>query len=1298
LEESQKEYRTNYGVILNKGRRDLEHDIFFLKWFLLQDRELSTKEITVELNKRKIPTSSWYYFLLLSHENRVVTASFIVEEYERENSKENVDEEKVTQVKQTYNNEKQKLKENYEMQIQEFNDKYTEEERKEIKEKLKLAKSTGIPKSKDELKQHEELVKKIKTEENVRLYLEGKSKISNDYITSKNVLLKNYQQDLEKVLANKRNIEKIHIYNTILKFYRTEQQQKKIVVDDPFAQTFINEVQDLMVSDDARVYGDKEIDENDDALGEFEEDEVDEKVQQPQIRLKTPNELIDEFISTSIIRSNAGKIYFSKMEENYKKWTKQKYPSIAVGSLSLVSVVAKLGEEPNLVLDPETNTDQYEFVGYAMRKIDDIEKSELIKSLAQKGIESYVSLYDKKNETYLNFNYAAMRMEKLSDVLELIEKAKATQINERFLQEYLDIWKKYYNLEERKINLIAFTRNFLIQKSVLLRNPLLKNPFKRKRRLELLNKKGNIEKRFVARLPKYLSKSSKDCMLWITTKPWLNKPFDYILIGEAYGNKKEELHPDVASLFSVYVSTIEQNGVTIHLYKPSNYYNYTLCRLNTDEKKFPQCDVRKNTMNFTLTPSSDSVPQDVHIYTVLVKEDKVRDEKTRAINIVKNFYIMDKEDYDKECQWWLEKKYSTPVILMQLKNARIDTNTSFYSNLSKYFKNIIYVYIKLRYPIQETSSLKIQAIEKRYNEITNMIYDTLFKQNHSSYFSFVKFIVCFLLPFNRGIFNNEQGTIFKTYDLLLQVKPERLTKEFILKLVSIPNEIKFPEIFLHPDSVTRGELIQRFNKMINEEIDRVLIDIYNASNPTLPQITKTRVLDDSTLMTKTKNIRDYCRAITNVFSKNNIIAWKNLQTDEIKVVELPTDRYFVEFRDLISFLISVFNKYKIFFSFEKSPDKNEKGEEFYTNRITIINKSIHSIQFLYSFEDLEEKYREKQNALTPLGFTNVNTVEEIINPDQQIMADKEPTMFIQSRQFNKENLNIPSNRMISVFTTEGQVVCIDMQEIFKKKMERVYKNQYHNDDYEFFLDYSYDPVYVSPEIVDIVSDVIIDVWKIQKTPFIKENYVEYSFISDDNTPIAVKFSFSELYNLKQDRIQQRTDLSLDYFIEKEIVVNNVNQTDIFILPAVVIDDVYQKVKQHLISVNAPEEADEIKCNSCKGMITEDKAVFKTFEQQVLSDEVDTNLVEFCSSSCFDNYEEKGEDDFEAKLSQDLVEEFIVDKSELNKRLKNNFINEFFTLQLFKSEEDLQTFMSKFSTAKTLEELKEEIKIKIVDII
>jgi hypothetical protein len=227
---------------------------------------------------------------------------------------------------------------------------------------------------------------------------------------------------------------------------------------------------------------------------------------------------------------------------------------------------------------------------------------------------------------YIEFNRAAIHAKSVSDLNKIISDYQALSVqnlnenmDENFLSEYSNLWSKNKSYLDKVGNLTSFTQMYFSQrlKTKILKNPLVMNPVKRARRLKMLNEKEYVETRYLASLPSFISKNTKECIIWNTIKPWFNKSFDYVLIGEAFGYMKKDLDEDLQKYFGQYDSSITQDMKKIYLYRPTKLYNYMLCKLNVESNTFPQCDYsKKGVFNISIDKN-----QELNLFTVLVKNN-----------------------------------------------------------------------------------------------------------------------------------------------------------------------------------------------------------------------------------------------------------------------------------------------------------------------------------------------------------------------------------------------------------------------------------------------------------------------------------------------------------------------------------------------------------------------------------------------------------------------------------------------------------------------------------------------------
>lgn len=1314
-------------MIRDKKLNTLKTHIDFFKWFILQDPLPSEDVIEKQLRFRKIEPSSFYEFTRLRNEDKIFIANSLVDQYEQEEKKSTT----------TYKN---------------------------ISEIL----------SEDELEIYNKPSGDLTPEErDMRIAIE------------------------DRVLEDRKSVQnflRIDVMGDIRDIYLRTKPSKK----------FEANIYKKIDQEESEKFAERGEDEEEEGDEDDEEEEEEKKEISKDIDVVLARQLFDEFSNIYLTRVKKSYVFYDDLIKKFNTWLLRSYPTQPGIKIPLSVIIDKLGDSEDILKKIGSRT--FKTTGFINWRYE--EKKEVRESYEtfQQFSES-AKLYDAKNTKYINFNRSAANLtdEKELDILVDRFNEDEPYISKEFYNGYKIIWQKF-NRDDvyKKINLTRYTKMYLLSKTKLLKNPLVMNPFKRNRRLRLLKEKNSQEQRYISRLPKTISDSTKECMIWTLVKPWLNRTFDYILIGDAFGNKGKDLG-EGRKLFGQFDSTITQNGKTIYLYRPTKYYHYLMCSLNTSNM-FPECYTHDKDY---LTIQVDSM--DIGIYTVLVNNlmEITESDDKKFYEKKKKYYVLSSKDYENECNWWRTKQNTKTVVLYNIKNGVINPQEEFYIKLRKYCKdqlqkNILSFYLnyiekevikkefkerekiinqsnidsdvitidegykkyiiekvefdyffnkynniqlaneemkkeksdevkrqlsekiddalkaelkkmkedQVRLKNQDYRKKKLQELsyemetvkitkEKYFTKFAEIIIDLIFNSNPQlTYGAIIRKYITFTIAYSDLLRN-----VAKQYKSFFYIDPVRINKQFFIKIFNLKPEEAYPEIYLHPDGMTRSLLINFFNKLVNDEVDRVIVDVYNIANPQHPMIEQS-LKDETSLRELQKRASDIitnCKSLANNFSKEfNKFIWKDLKTNEIKFFDIPTDRFFITLDDFITFLNSNLARYNLAF-------KQTEG------KLTVINKSFNSIRLLSNEEALGKGYIEytltneddeknkieqmerEKGLCSACGLVHINpkidVTKEIINDDYKScfnaikeestkVPDNERSRFIQQKKsilsryqtefskiqkladkevtqrkitvslrnpamealgftgdysdtiigkdesFTAESspslfqkgddlltkyiISVPSERLISVSTMNGDIVCIDMLELYKEKLERVKNKEPLEVTYLIKLEYLDDPIEISPGVVDVISEVI------QST----------------------------------------------LFPTKPLILSH-------------------------------EEPLSVICQHCKSELKNDEKTFQTFEQVIHEDIIETNFLEFCSSKCFEKYKEKGEEQFE-EVHKEFSEQFDIetDNTSGNYRMLKNFLNVMITDEMFISPEDKQEYIEKYYPEKdnfSIENLIDNIK-------
>ena len=1215
----------------NQKLDTLKRQIDFFKWFLEYAESVPTDaDVNAKLKSLKLSKSNFFQFFLLDDENKKFVARSLVSQYEAEEQK-----------------------------------------------------STITYKSLNE----------ILSEEELEIYNKDIEQITAAEFDMRREISEKVDRDRESV----QNFLRIDVSKSIRDTYNRVKPKRRAAISS--GKDIYGEEEDSVyetIEDEAEI---DEIVENDeeekdlDMYSDAEEREKKKKVEDKSLE----KQLFGEFVDLYLTKKKNSDVTYEEVLKKFNDWMLRAYPTQPSVTLSITVMMDRLGEleqKSKRIGNKEVKTMVFENWKFQENK----ERKEAFESFQEFAANAKV--YDEKNIKYINFNKNGISLTDEEELDKLYKRFNETTplISEEFYKGYKNIWLKYNNdrdenIINKKIALMRYTQLYLINKTKMLRNPLIINPIKRNRRLRLLRE--SKEHKYFSRLPKNISESTRECMVWSVSKPWIEKSFDYILIGDAFGHKSNQLY-EGKNIFGQFDSTIEQNGKTIYLYRPTKYYHYLVCSLNTADI-YPQCSTEKDYLTLRIENL------DVGIYTVLVSFVPELMEKNgqKILEKKKKYYVLSKEDYETECAWWKTKQNQQSVIIQNIENQQINEKSPFFIELKKYCHKLIsksvydfyqnFVKNKMLDPQSQNNEQmeKIMLMKERYfKHFADLIIDIMFNSgNRITYQTLIRKFVVFCIPFTdllRGV--------SKHYKKLVSIDPVRINRQYFINIFNIRIEDVLPEVYLHPDSMTRTLLINFFTRILHKEVEKIIVDVYNKVYPNRPMlIAETKDINALEVLKKqATDVIVNCKSLTSSFSKDhNKFVWKNLKTNMIYFVEIPPERFFITLADFISFLNANFARYNLNFketdgkititnnSFEpirlisdreanelKSAKYEIKSEVFtepspvildeepslclacglvhpfakkdaklgdtsgyencnkalitaldsipvgdkkeYTQKIkTLISK--HALQSSKSSKSLQEFEKRKDvaqntyivsiydSAMDIFGFTG-NYKDTVISPSESKTAEQVPALFQKDNLLTKYIANVPSEQLISIQTLEGDIICIDMLELYRAKLERVITKEPFTNDYIIHVEYLPNPVTVPASTVDVISEVI------QSTIYPKR-----PFIFDQQKP------FTEI------------------------------------------------------------------CRYCSTELENDNKTIQTFEQILKEGNVQTNFAEFCSSTCFDKYKEKGEREFEL-VSSDFAKLYDTpfDKSRLNYRLLNNFLTKILSTEdLFISPVDMNEYVEKY---------------------
>lgn len=892
----------------------------------------------------------------------------------------------------------------------------------------------------------------------------------------------------------------------IAKEYIVTFKKKKNVIKPVYDE----KLQDIF--EEVAEYNDEEEQEGDQEE-EAEVDEDEDAVREAQnygINLiELTKKLVEEYSSLYIKKKQGGKLMSPLLLYEFRKWKNETYPdSPIVDQEDVIKSFADNIGKPKKVKVKDGFKLLFENVEISENLSE--EADEKIKK-AQEFIANS-SVYNQTVRLYIDFNKESIHAktkEKLKHIINdyrvLISQELNEDMDENFITEYSQLWSKYNTYLDKVGYLTSFTYKFFAQRlrTKILKNPLVMNPVKRARRLRLLNEKEFVETKYLSSLPSFISKNTKECIIWNTIKPWFKKSFDYVLIGDAFGNMKQDLSEEKRKYFGQFDSSITQDIKKIYLYRPTKLYNYLLCKLNTENNIFPQCEYNKKGM-FSI--NIDKL-NDLNLFTVLVKNTIEYDKTSKTYKQFKRYHVMTKEDYDTECEWWKSKQYTRSVTLSNIKNSIVNINDPFFLNLPKAFplKTGLLSFYKMTSKTYQGSEEEQRrqdekdklGFDKMIDDLVSKIQYTIFTyplaNQGSIYFSLVKQAVMFTMLFEKNF--PEANNIFKTYNLMFQVNPANITQSYINQIYNLPVEYKFPEVFFHPDAITRIKLIEQFDKLVDYAVENIMIDIFNYSFPDRPRIKRSAADTDILSYFFAKHINtvvSYCKSVVYNFSKtNNLFVWFDITSQDYKTFEIESDRYFVEIKDLAEYLSANLSRYNINFSVE-------------TNRLKVTNNAFNPIRLVSQTEAEEKNIKKCANNM--LGFTGTYTNQRLKTNDSYT-AEKGVEMFKEiPQELNVLLSTVPEDRIISIPTKDDNIVCVDMLDLYNAKQARLMNKENLDDFYILKFVYLKDSIVISSRLVDIIYDQInasIMKYKVvaegEETIELLCNHCQNEITSDKNT-------------------------------------------------------------------------------------------------------------------------------------------------------------------------------------------------------
>ena len=581
------------------------------------------------------------------------------------------------------------------------------------------------------------------------------------------------------------------------------------------------------------------------------------------------NNLMAEFFEENIIDKQGETIKMNNLIKKFLAWLYTAYPSSPnfLTGLIVDSVVNAVGKK-NIVIVKLNERDSYLNIKNKTfsKKFSDQDDQELIQA---RTFINLATTYDVKSKLYILFHMAAYKLLNVDELFDKVEyyneklvEMTGEKFPEDFIKKYVELWKinQNKNIVERLMVITPFVRSYLKQSTRILKNPLIQDPSRRKNRLRQLNSIETVTDKFLARLPNSISQTTKECLLWHQTKPWWNLDFrrDTIVISNHDGQNKLNMAEDVAQYFGEFVNTYKINDKDHHFYKPSRIYNLLLCHLNYNQKDLVQCNPHDDN-SISLSTPSQTIRIYTGIYTVpdimspysaqpILDEDGVS--KVRPSR--ETFRLVTKEMYNKECEWWKTKMYSSKVIMNNLKKIIMSEETRLTTFIIKTFQNLAEIILRDFYKNESRSIdfVGIQSNDGNINMLDQKVDSSLIQKQVNNIEKYAptlsKYIINYLLttkenisvskfavnfmfslePLQSSFYPSKVLYFYKNLWNMLDIT--KATQDDINNIMSIPNEYKYLELYTHPDLGKRERLLKILLDEIAKETDFVLIRIHNS--------------------------------------------------------------------------------------------------------------------------------------------------------------------------------------------------------------------------------------------------------------------------------------------------------------------------------------------------------------------------------------------------------------------------------------------------------------------------------------
>lgn len=270
-------------------------------------------------------------------------------------------------------------------------------------------------------------------------------------------------------------------------------------------------------------------------------------------------------------------------------------------------------------------------------------------------------------------------------LLENIVQEFSTKIPPSFIKKILEIIRES-QISGRVLSwndLLTFTNNYTQQTVMLIRNPLVRQTERRRRRYDRLFEQSiatgeiNNLRRQLPPMDPHL----KECITAHQLKPWLNIPHIQkwkLLIANPNGKSRSEMEPAARAYFNLsrdqqFIVRLE-SGKKLYFYKPTTAYWTSHCQLYHSASDPQVCNAKSLKKAFS--------GKKAELYELLVKFPLPNLELTSSGEIIYNykndtkniiFLSMDPTVYDRECRWFKTRYQGIEERLNNLRLASVSS-------------------------------------------------------------------------------------------------------------------------------------------------------------------------------------------------------------------------------------------------------------------------------------------------------------------------------------------------------------------------------------------------------------------------------------------------------------------------------------------------------------------------------------------------------------------------------------------------------------------------------------------------